>query len=69
MLAKRIPLIVLIVCVVLLVPGAASGSASPLQPEGLASSLADASYRLGSELALSQGTPASYEEHPDVAYI
>ena len=68
MFAKRIPLIVLIVCVVVLVPGAAPGSASPLQSERLAPSLTDASYRLGSELALSQGTPASYEEHPDVAY-
>jgi hypothetical protein len=68
MFAKRIPLIVLIVCVVLLVPGAAPGSASPLQSEGLAPSPIDASYRLGPELALSQGTPASYEEHPAVAY-
>jgi hypothetical protein len=70
MFAKRIPLIVLIVCVVLLVPGAASGSASPLQSEELASSLAAASYRLSAEMRLdpSPQCDSGNQEWPAVAH-
>ncbi|MBN1976981.1 MAG: hypothetical protein JW918_06230 [Anaerolineae bacterium] len=52
MFAKRIPLIILIICVVLLVPEAAPGSASLRQSEELAPSLAAASPRLSAEKRL-----------------
>jgi hypothetical protein len=66
---KRTLSIVLLTCAALLVPGAAPGSASPLQSEELAPSLTAAASRLGGEIQISLPTSPECDRYkPSVAY-